>query len=116
MNKQRNKSKSGGRASPFADGVGNTRDERHKDRADRIAATKKNSKKKTLRAKYAPPKETAELRAARAEKSREAARKVFEKWLESPAVREFAKNDKGRQNTLSHYVYLALSDALPEPT
>jgi hypothetical protein len=87
MNKQKNKSKSGGRMSVFSDtGYGNTDQEKHKDRADRIAANKKNSRKKALRAKHAKPKDTPKLVANEIASARESARTVFEWWLMSPEV------------------------------
>lgn len=89
-----------------------THDQKRKAVMDRITATKKNSKKKMLRAKYAGPKETPLLKAQRAQAAKEAARKVFEQWLESPKINEFAANHS-RHPTLASYVHFALEDAIP---
>lgn len=70
--------------------AGETRAERHKNVRDRIAATKKNSKKKQLQAKYRRPKDTPELKAERIAQAQQAARHAFERWLNTPAALEMA--------------------------
>lgn len=78
--------------------MGLTRAEERKARADRIAATKKNSRKKKLQAKYAPPKETPEFKATRSQQAKDASKKIFEKWLESPAVKKFLEENPNQRH------------------
>lgn len=82
MNTQRNRSKAK-RFWPYGS-------ETRADALARIHATKKNSKKKRLRAKYAKPKDAPDLKAERVTQAREAARRVFERWLLSPNVTKIA--------------------------
>ncbi len=104
MNKQRNRSKSSRRKGWPYDNIGGTNAEKNKDRADRIAATKKNSRKKRARAKYATPKETPELKAAEAVRAKEAARKLFERFLEGPRVTKFLAKGQHRRYGLTWWV------------
>lgn len=102
INQGRNKSKSKRYMSLFNE----TRDQK----ADRLHATKRNSKKKVLQAKYAKPKETVELKSERLAQAKAAALKMFQSWLERPEISRFS--GEIRYYSLSHLVEVALNDCL----
>jgi hypothetical protein len=104
MNEQRNQSKSKRPKYTY---------ETRAQRAERIHATKVNAKRRKIKLKYAKPIETPEREAKRAEDAKEAARKVFDNWLQKNYVTEFAKKHQ-KHYGLVYWVRQALEDALPK--
>ncbi len=105
---QKNKSKAGG---------WNCMKESREQARNRRNATKatalKRKKQLKLRAAKEADRRTPEKDAARAEKAKAAARKVFEAWLQTPEVNEFVVEPR-RYYDLVYWLRGALKDVLPE--
>lgn len=108
MNKQRKLSKNPGWK---AVAKGDSR----ADRRARFAATKKNSHKRVLKAKYGPPPPATEADAsARADAAKAACVKILRAWLEKDWVTRAAKRRPGYGYNLAWWLECALNDCIPE--